>query len=183
MIHSIVFDPQRHYAQLKDELAKMKPAEAETDSSTEATSTEGFNWAASSTKSEAPVVCGGIGAVPPVTPATNHLSESSASNDDTTMSGETFPSYLLSNHLSNGSDDAGFDECDTLGVTTVDIVQNAISAGVLVTNGAPLVVVANSADTSDAGLNSKMVAGESIGEPGELPGVSLAEVALQGGHS
>ena len=211
------FDSQRHYAQLKDELAKMKPAaEGEIDSNTEATSTEAFNWASSSTKSEAPVVCGGIGTVPPVTPAacggigtvppvtptTNHLSESSASNDNTTTSGETLPSYLLSNHLSNGSDDAGFDECDTLGVTTVDIVQNAISAGVLATNtngaplvvvvansadtsdatnGAPLVVVANSADTNDAGLNSKVVAGESSG--GELPGVSQPEVVSQGSHS
>ena len=202
MIHSIVFDPQRHYAQLKDELAKMKPAaEEEIDSNTEATSTEAFNWASSSTKSEAPVVCGGIGTVPPVTLATNHVSESSASNDDTTTSGEALASYLLSNHLSNGSDDAGFDECDTLGVTTVDIVQNAISAGVLTTNtngaplvvvansadtsdatnGAPLVVVANSADTNDAGLNSKVVAGESSG--GELPGVSQPDVVSQGSHS
>ena len=179
---TIIFLLQRHYAQLKEEFAKMRPHDTDLESGT-------FTVASPSSKQEA----SGISTTSMGTPQTKTPPECSASNDLTPPPpAETLPPYLLSNHLSNGSDDVGFDECDALDNdldTTTDMVLSVGSGTMLAMNGleeAPFVTLPNSAD---AGLNSapsgqsKGVASDNKGDLNEHPGVPLAEVVAQGGHS
>ena len=175
---------QRHYAQLKEEFAKMRPHDSDIQSET-------FTVTSPSSKQEG-IVASGTSTTSMGTPHTRTPPECSASNDLTPPPpAETLPPYLLSNHLSNGSDDVGFDECDALDndLDTTDMVLSVGSGTMLAMNGleeAPFVTLPNSAD---AGLNSapsgqsKGVASDNKGDLNEHPGAPLAEVVAQGGHS
>lgn len=195
-----MFSLQRHYTQLKEEFAKMKLLDGETESCTEdCLESVDYNCMSTSSNMEGSAVSG-VNISPSGASPTKLLPECSTSNDHTTVpaTGETLPLYLLSNHLSNGSDDAGYDESDTcevalsndVGVTTADNEHNATMVAM---NGveAPAFSVPNSVDADDASVNSapSSKGSESKGSVtedspvSEQPGAPVTEVVVQGGHS